>query len=243
MAKHSPIRATALTRAASHAVLTPIGQAVLASIFVASGASAQQGVSLKPVVITEHRVPAAAEVSGFGDVPLKDLPLSATVVGQSELLAVGARRLADIAQFETALPEFQAAYQRRQMPWLLINIGRTLHRLGRPREALDHYERFKAAESRPDAETVERLEKYITQAKALADTTPPPPTTGSNPTPSTPAAPVSSSETPLYKKWWFWTAIGGGVVVIAVVAGAAAAASRPSGNGLPDGVTTVKVTF
>ena len=143
-------------------------------------------------------------------------------------------------RFEAALPEFQAAYDRRQMPWLLINIGRTLHRLGRPKEALDHYERYKQAESRPDAETQERLEKYIAQAKALADTTPPPPSTGSNPTPGTP---VSSSETPLYKKWWFWTAIGGGVVVIAVVAGAAAAASRPSGNGLPDGVTTVKVTF
>ena len=67
----------------------------------------------------------------------------------------------EAGRFESALPEFQAAYDRRQMPWLLINIGRTLHRLGRPREALDHYERFKAAESRPDAETVERLEKYI----------------------------------------------------------------------------------
>lgn len=146
-------------------------------------------------------------------------------------------------RYEAALPEFQSAYERRQMPWLLINIGRTLHRLGRPREALDHYERFKAAESRPDADTVDRLEKYIAQAKALAETTPnppsPQPSATASTTPSTPAA----SETPIYKKWWFWTAIGGGVVVVAVIAGAAAGASRPSGNGLPDGVTTVKVTF
>jgi len=105
MAQHSPNWAKAPTRAASHAALTPIGQAVLASIFVASGACAQQGVSLKPVVITEHRVPAVAEVSGFGDVPLKDLPLSATVVGQIELLAVGARRLADIAQFDASISD------------------------------------------------------------------------------------------------------------------------------------------
>ena len=105
MAQHSPNWAKARTRAASHAALTPIGQTVLASIFVASGACAQQGVSLKPVVITEHRVPAVAEVSGFGDVPLKDLPLSATVVGQSELLAVGARRLADIAQFDASISD------------------------------------------------------------------------------------------------------------------------------------------
>ncbi len=151
--------------------------------------------------------------------------------------------LFEAGRFESALPEFQAAYDRRQMPWLLINIGRTLHRLGRPREALDHYERFKAAESRPDADTVDRLEKYIAQAKALAETTPnppsPQPSATASTTPSTPAA----SETPIYKKWWFWTAIGGGVVVVAVIAGAAAGASRPSGNGLPDGVTTVKVTF
>lgn len=85
--------------------LTPIQQAVLASIFVASGAQAQQDVSLKPVVITERRVPAIADVTGFGDVPLKELPLSATVVGQADLLSVGARRLADIAQFDASISD------------------------------------------------------------------------------------------------------------------------------------------
>ncbi|MDP2370484.1 TonB-dependent siderophore receptor [Rhodoferax sp.] len=83
--------------------LSPIQQAVIASLFVASGAHAQQDVSLKPVLITERRVPALADVTGFGDVPLKDLPLSATVVGQADLLAVGARRLADIAQFDASI--------------------------------------------------------------------------------------------------------------------------------------------
>jgi tetratricopeptide (TPR) repeat protein len=151
--------------------------------------------------------------------------------------------LFEAGRFEAALPEFQAAYDRRQMPWLLINIGRTLHRLGRPREALDHYERFKAAESRPDAETTERLEKYIAQAKALAETNPTPIGVQPAATPGTTPTAAAGSETPLYKKWWFWTAIGGGVVLVAVIAGAAAGASRPSGNGLPDGVMTVKVTF
>ncbi|MBK6294266.1 MAG: TonB-dependent siderophore receptor [Rhodoferax sp.] len=85
--------------------IAPIQQAVLASIFIASGVHAQQDVSLKPVVITEQRWPATADVSGFGDVPLKDLPLSATVVGQSKLLEVGARRLADIAQFDASISD------------------------------------------------------------------------------------------------------------------------------------------
>ena len=85
--------------------LTPIQQAVAASIFIASGVHAQQDVSLKPVVITERRVPATADVTGFGDVALGDLPLSATVVGQAQLQAVGARRLADIAQFDASISD------------------------------------------------------------------------------------------------------------------------------------------
>lgn len=73
-------------------------------------------------------------------------------------------------RYEGALASFQAAYQRRQMPWLLINLGRTLHRLGRPRDALQYYDRFRQAETRPDAETAARLEKYTAQARTLVDT-------------------------------------------------------------------------
>jgi tetratricopeptide (TPR) repeat protein len=131
--------------------------------------------------------------------------------------------LFEAGRFETALPEFNAAYERRQMPWLLINIGRTLHRLGRPREALDYYERYKKAESRPDAETLERLERYITQARALSESTP------AVPVVEAPKPPVKE-ETPLYKKWWFWTAIGGGVALVVIIGAAAGTASRgPSG--------------
>lgn len=37
-----------------------------------------------------------------------------------------ALKLFDEGRFAEALPEFQAAYARRQMPWLLLNIGRTV---------------------------------------------------------------------------------------------------------------------
>lgn len=160
-------------------------------------------------------------------------------------------------RFESALPEFQAAYARRQMPWLLINMGRTLHRLGRPREALDHYERYKLAESRPDAETQATLEKYIAQARALADlpggspaqtpvavvaATPPPDKPEGTPVAAeTPRSP-SSTETPIYKKWWFWTAVGGAAGVI-LITGIAVGASRNRGDGLPDGLMKVKFAF
>ena len=154
-----------------------------------------------------------------------------------------ALKLFEEGRFETALPEFQAAYQRRQMPWLLINIGRTLHRLGRSHEALEHYERYKQAETKPDPETQERLEKYIAQARVLtADTQ----AAAVAPVPAAEVPPTKSGEgqsKPLYKKWWFWTAIGGGVVLIVVIGAAAGAASSSHSSGLPSDVPKVSFTF
>jgi tetratricopeptide (TPR) repeat protein len=78
--------------------------------------------------------------------------------------------------FDDALTEFQAAYTARAMPLLLVNIGRTLQKLGRPKEALSHYERFLAAESRIDPETKQRIDGYIAQVKALIGSEPEKPT-------------------------------------------------------------------
>ena len=169
-------------------------------------------------------------------------------------------------RYELALGSFQAAYQRRQMPWLLINLGRTLHRLGRPREALAYYERFSQAEARPDPETKARLEKYTAQAKALVDTagspispaadddpkgevgsvpaTSSPPLTTASPAPAVaapqaaPPAPGSESATPLYTKWWFWTIVGGGALLIVGVGVGAGVASARS-PALPAGIPTL----
>lgn len=71
--------------------------------------------------------------------------------------------------FEEALPEFKAAYDARQMSVLLVNIGRTLQKLGRPREALAYYERFQKAESKPEPETAKRVQQYIGECRALVD--------------------------------------------------------------------------
>jgi tetratricopeptide (TPR) repeat protein len=155
-------------------------------------------------------------------------------------------KLFEGGRFESALPEFQAAYQRRQMPWLLINIGRTLHRLGRSREALEHYERYKQAETKPDPETLERVEKYIAQARVLTENTT---TTGTVATIPPAEIPLNQGTgvdqpKPIYKKWWFWTAIGGGVVAIVIIGAAAgAASSRPASVGLPSDVPRVSFTF
>lgn len=65
--------------------------------------TASVDVTLKPVVINARTTPPAADITGFGDVPLKDVPISATVVGSEQLQASGARRLADLAQFDASI--------------------------------------------------------------------------------------------------------------------------------------------
>jgi len=69
-------------------------------------------------------------------------------------------------KYSEALAEFKAAYATRHAPRILINIGRSLFRLGREEESIIYYRQF--IEERPDAEPEERktVETYITEAQA-----------------------------------------------------------------------------
>lgn len=169
----------------------------------------------------------------------------------------------DEGRFDEALANFQSAYQRRQMPWLLVNIGRAAQRLGRPAEAIQYYERYKKAEPNIDPENEKRINKYIEQARALLEQTPEQPTMPGVVKPSEPPAldktkpseppkpdsgvtgltaqggtPTDTpAAKPIYKKWWFWTIIGGVVVagvVTGAVVGATANKSPPPEPFLPD---------
>ncbi len=115
-------------------------------------------------------------------------------------------------RYEAALSEFQAGYAQRQMPWLLVNIGRTLHRLGRLKEAIAHYERYQQSDLGTDPETSQKAREYLAQARLLLAQAP---KAGS--ADSATAASGQPESVPRYKKWWFWTAIGGGVAVVAIV--------------------------
>ena len=77
-----------------------------------------QDVTLKPVVINARNASPAADITGFGDVPLKDVPISATVVGREQLQSSGARRLADLAQFDASVSD---AYNSPGY-WDFINV-------------------------------------------------------------------------------------------------------------------------
>ncbi|MDB5872316.1 MAG: TonB-dependent siderophore receptor, partial [Ramlibacter sp.] len=81
-----------------------IAYAIATAFLVAASAQAQE-TTLKPVVITGHTAAPAADVTGFGDVPLKEVPVSATVINRQQLDASGARRLADLTQFDASVTD------------------------------------------------------------------------------------------------------------------------------------------
>jgi len=82
--------------------LSPL-TAALAGLFAVAPVAYAQDATLPPITVNERTAPAQADVTGFGDVPLRELPLSATVIGRREIEAAGARRLADITTMDASI--------------------------------------------------------------------------------------------------------------------------------------------
>lgn len=66
---------------------------------------AQPGGTLRPVVVEERYAPRTADVLGLGDAPLARTPASATVIDAAQISAAGARRLADLVQFDASVSD------------------------------------------------------------------------------------------------------------------------------------------
>lgn len=76
-----------------------------------------------------------------------------------------ARTLSKADDLSGALAAYQAAYHRREVPWLLLNIGRTLHKLGKPAEAVTYYEQYLAAGPAGDEASQKRARTYLREAQ------------------------------------------------------------------------------
>ena len=75
-------------------------------IATAASAQADGAPTLSTVTVTD--APAAsghADVTGFGDLPLKETPISATVIGSDQIEQSGARRLSDLTQFDPSVTD------------------------------------------------------------------------------------------------------------------------------------------
>ena len=135
-----------------------------------------------------------------------------------------ARVQSEATQYDAALINYQNAYARRQVPWLLISIGRMQHKLQRFQPAIANYKRFLALPTEVTEEVLRtKARTYLKQAqqqweeqKRLLG----------------PQVTVEQPKTPLYKKWWFWTVLGAGAAGLAVGVGLGVASREPDSSGL-----------
>ena len=88
---------------------TPVSQAVAATLLLVAAAAAHAQTVAEPtlsaVTVDARTASPQADISGFGDLPLNSVPLSATIVDSRQLQASGARRLADLTQFDASVTD------------------------------------------------------------------------------------------------------------------------------------------
>ena len=90
--------------------MTVLRSATLTALTLSSAAWAQTAapvapVALPPVIVTERPYPPTADVTGFGEYPLREVPASATVIDARTIRNSGARRLADLTQFDASVTD------------------------------------------------------------------------------------------------------------------------------------------
>jgi iron complex outermembrane receptor protein len=79
--------------------------ATLATTMLACNPLWAQDATLKAVTVNESSAAPQADVTGFGDMPLKEVPIAATVISREQLQQSGARRLADLTQFDPSVTD------------------------------------------------------------------------------------------------------------------------------------------
>ncbi len=161
--------------------------------------------------------------------------------------------LFDLGRFGEAAREFEAAYEAKNDPALLYNLGQAYRADGQYQKALVSYRAFLRKSDnpsrRPEVEArIAELQQLIEQQKAASskpptDTIPPngvkeaPRATTTAPPALVATAPEQPPRTPVYKRWWLWTAVG--VVVAGAATGIAVALTTPKDASIPPGATPV----
>lgn len=158
------------------------------------------------------------------------------------------KRAYDVGHFAEAAHEYELAYQAKDDPAFLFNLGQASRLAGNYSKAVIAYRAYlRNVPDSPDRDQVElRIKEMEAVLRAQAKTAEGPPqgivgpltkasatttSTGGAATPTAAAsvdivanANVSRPSTPLYKRWWLWTAIG--VVAAGAAAGIAVGVTR-----------------
>jgi len=85
-------------------LLAPVKWSLFAIYGIAINTWAQDG-TLAPVTVSDRSAATRADVTGLGDAPLRETPVSATVVGREQMADTGARRLADLTKFDASVTD------------------------------------------------------------------------------------------------------------------------------------------
>ena len=99
MAFFSPIFSSRPRRSAGRLAFRPTHVASAIALLTATGLSAQ---SLTEITITDT---AHSQVSGFGDVPLRQAPFSATTIDRQTLQDIGAQRVSDALRLDASVAD------------------------------------------------------------------------------------------------------------------------------------------
>lgn len=112
-----------------------------------------------------------------------------------------AQKLFNLGKFDTALEEYEAAYEAKPLGDFLYNIAQCYRNLEDYDRAIFSFKKY--LKEKPDADDRAQVEKFIDEledkqargeGQKFVDKPPPLP-------------PPPPQETPIYKKWWFWTGI------------------------------------
>jgi tetratricopeptide (TPR) repeat protein len=71
--------------------------------------------------------------------------------------------------YEGAAAELLQAYELRQLPRVLLNLGTIYRKMGKATEALSFYERYLKAEPHPPEKIKKDLDEFISQTRALVE--------------------------------------------------------------------------
>ena len=148
------------------------------------------------------------------------------------------KRLYDLGRFGEAAKEYEAAYQAKDDPALLFNLGQAYRLAGNHQRSLLAYKAY--LRNVPAAPNRAEVEEHIREMQLAVDeenrqkatSQPPPTTTSTQPAPlpgpeaprpnnlqavgTTAVSPAATpAERPVYKRPWFWAVLAGGAVVVA----------------------------
>ncbi len=70
-----------------------------------SANSQQPEVTLKPIIVTTPAPRQQLSLGGFGDAPLRETPISATVIDSAQIKSSGAQKLADLFKFDASISD------------------------------------------------------------------------------------------------------------------------------------------